>query len=275
MEVRSLSRTEARVVLSMEADRTEELSLDGIRTRAGISAGFARKLAAGLVRKGWLQRVGRGRYLLNPARLGPDAIADTDPLRLGSRIVSPYFFGFATAAELRGLLPQASRTYYIVTPRRGSAGWAHAATFRRVVVPPDRFFGYGPVHRRGEVVQVSDAERTLLDCLRRPEFAGGLGGVVKVLESAGGALDWPRLERYLRRFASRSLRLRLGYLVELYGSTARPPAGWLARIRPRPEEPYVPLGASGEFDRRGTHDRRWHIIRNVPEALLRAEVDVR
>ncbi|HEV2449386.1 MAG TPA: type IV toxin-antitoxin system AbiEi family antitoxin, partial [Thermoplasmata archaeon] len=207
MEARSLSRSEAKIVLSLEAEGLEDLTLDGLRQRAGVSAGFARKLAHELVRKGWLQRVGRGRYLLNPSRHGPDAIPDTDPLRVGSRIVEPYYFGFATAAELLGLLPQASRLYYIVTPKRGGARWTHAAQFRRITVAPGRFFGFERIERRGEAIRVSDPERTVLDCLARPEFAGGLGGVAKIIESAAGALDWDRMARYLRRLGSRSLEL--------------------------------------------------------------------
>lgn len=275
METRSLSRSEARVVLSLEADGSEDLTLEGLRQRAGVSAGFARKIAHDLVKKGWLQRVGRGRYLLNPSRHGPDAIPDTDPLRFGSRIVSPYYFGFATAAELLGLLPQASRVYYIVTPKRGNAQWAHPAEFRRVTVEPSRFFGFERIERRGESIRVSDRERTVLDCLSRPEFSGGLGGAVKVLESAARTLDWSRLDRYLQRLRSRSLTLRLAYLVESFVRVNLPPAAWLERIRARPGEPYVPLGAPKEFGRRGVHDPRWHVIRNVPEALLRAEVDIR
>ena len=275
METRSLSPTEAKVVLSLEAEAVEELTLAGVRKRAGVSAGFARKIAHELVRKGWLQRLSRGRYLLNPSRHGPDAIPDTDPFRFGSRIVSPYYFGFATAAELWRLLPQAGSVYYIVTPQRGSARWGHAAQYRRITVSPDRFFGVARIERRGETLCVSDRERTVLDCLSRPEFSGGLGGVVKIIESAGRTLNWTRLAEYLRRLGSRSLRLRLAYLVEVHGSTVDPPARWLDRARPRPDDPYVPLGAPMEFGRRGPHDARWHIIRNVPEALLRAEVDIR
>jgi predicted transcriptional regulator of viral defense system len=275
METRSLSGTEAKVVLSLESEALEELTLDGIRKRARVSPGFARKIAHDLVRKGWLQRIGRGRYLLNPSRHGPDAIPDTDPFRLGSRLVSPYYFGYATAAELWGLLPQAGSVYYIVTPRRGSARWGHAAQFRRITISPNRFFGTERIERRGESIQVSDRERTVLDCLGRPELSGGLGGVVKIIEGAGRALDWSRLDRYLRRLRSRSLTLRLGYLLEAHSSRARPPAGWLDRVRPRSDDPYVPLGAPNEFGRRGPHDRGWHIVRNVPDALLRAEVDIR
>lgn len=275
METRSLSRSEARVVLSLESEGELDVTLEGVRERAGVSPGFARKIAHGLVRKGWLQRVGRGRYLLNPSRHGPDAIADTDPFRLGSRIVSPYYFGFVTAAELLGLLPQISRTYYIVTPTRGSGQRVHAAQFRRITVDSSRFFGCQTIVRRGETISISDRERTVLDCLARPELSGGMGGVAKIIESAASTLNWVRLDRYLRRIGSRSLTLRLGYLIEEFGRAARPPARWVDRARGRSAEPYVPLGPPAEFGRRGTHDRRWHLILNVPEARLRAEVDVR
>lgn len=275
MDVRSLSRTEAKIVLSLEAEGAVDLSLDDLRVRAGISSGFARKVAHDLVKKGWLQRVGRGRYLLSPSRHGPDAIPDTDPFRLGSRIVSPYYFGYATAAELLGLLPQASRVYYLVTPKPGSSHWVHAAQFRRIHVAPSRFFGAQPLKRRGESLQVSDTERTVLDCLSRPELSGGLGGVVQVIESAGPRLHWRRLGRYLHRLGRRSLTQRLGFLVELLAPQVRPPKGWLDRWAARPSDSFVPLGAPREFGRRGPHDRRWHIIRNVPETLLRSEVDLR
>lgn len=262
-------------MLSLEEEGQSDLSLPEIRRRARISPGFARKVAHDLVQKGWLQRVGRGRYLLNPSRQGPDAIPDTDPLRLGSRIAAPYYFGYATAAELRGLLPQASRVYYIVTPKRGGTVRSRVAEFRRISVDPTKFFGTEQITRRGEILSVSDRERTVLDCLSRPELSGGLGGVVQVMASAVGQLDWSRLRRHLLRLRSRSLALRLGFLLEWLSPMAHPPADWLERLRARPGEPYVPLGRPKEFGRHGPHDARWHIVRNVPEALLRAEVELR
>ncbi len=275
MVVRSLSRTEAKVVLSLEESGREEISIHEIRARAGVSPGYARKLAHDLAKKRWLVRVGGGRYLLNPSRHGPEAVPETDPLRLGSRLASPYYFGFATAAELEGLLPQASRVYYVVTPRRGPSLRTRVAEFRRITVAPRRFFGTRKLVRRGEAVTVSDIERTVLDCLSRPELSGGLGGVVQIAASAAGRLDWYRLHRYLVRLGSRSLALRLGFLFEWLELGDRPPKGWLDRLRARPGEPYVPLGHPREFGRRGRHDRRWHVVLNVPEPLLRAEVDVR
>ncbi len=275
VETRTLSRKESKVVLSLEAEGLVDLTLRELQRRAGVSPVFARKIAHNLVRKQWLQRVGRGRYLLNPTRHGPDALPDTDPLRFGSRIASPYYFGFATAAELLGLLPQASRTYYLVTTKRGTAEWAHAARFRLITVSPARFFGTQRIARRGETLVVSNLERTLLDCVSRPQLAGGIGGVVRILESSARRVDWGRVERYLGRLGSRSLELRVGYLAERLDPAIRPPKAWLARNRAHVSESFVPLGPPREFGRRGTHDRRWHIIRNVPEAVLRSEVDIR
>jgi predicted transcriptional regulator of viral defense system len=275
VDSRSLSQTEARVILSLEAEGLEIVSLGEIRKRATASAGFARKLAHDLVRKGWLQRVRRGTYLLNPSRHGPDALPDTDPLRIGSRFVEPYYFGYATAAELEGLFPQASRVYYLVTTVRWVPGKERADQFRVVRVTPARFFGTRSLSRRGVKLIVSDPERTVLDCLNRPELAGGMAGVAQIIALAKPKLNWSRLGSYLDRFASRSLALRAGFLVEHIRTSVLPPDSWIQPRLARAGEPYVPLGPAKTHGRRGKRDPRWHVIRNVPDSQLFAEGEIR
>ncbi len=271
MVSRSLSHTEAKVILSLEAEGEELLSLEGIQRRANVSAGFARKIAHDLVRKGWLQRVRRGTYLLNPSRHGPDALPDTDPFRVGSRLVDPYYFAYATAAELEGLLPQASRVYYLVTTSRASVGSVRSVRFRFVRVKPDRFFGTRPLIRREVTLSVSDLERTVLDCLDRPELAGGMGGVSHILALAKPRLDWNRLGAYLDRLGNRSLALRTGFLVERVRPSLQPPVRWFQQRVADTGEPYVPLAPPKTHGRRGPRDPRWHVIQNVPETELFAE----
>ncbi len=275
MIVRSLSPTEARVILALEEQGREELTLDAITELARVRRGFARKLAHGLVAKGWLQRVGRGRYLLNPSAYGPEAVPEGDPLRIGSRLVRPYYFGFATAAELWGWLHRPGRTYYVVTPTRSSVHVAGPATFRLVRLAPGRFFGLGTVERRRQRLVVSDPERTLLDCLARPELAGGLAGVAQLLARAKPSLSWARLQRHLRRLGNRSLARRLGYLVEVVRPSVRPPARWLRDLLPRPTEPWAALGPPRVHGRRGPRDRRWRLVLNVPARELLGEAEPR
>jgi predicted transcriptional regulator of viral defense system len=273
MRPRSLSPTEARVVLALEEAGEEEVDLATIERLAHVRRGYARKIAHGLAARHWLERVGRGRYLLNPSGYGPEATPETDPLRIGSHLVRPYYLGYATAAELWGLLLRPGRTYYVVTPTRASVQRGGPATFRLVRVAPGRFFGSTELKRRGLSLQVSDRERTVLDCLERPEFAGGLAGAAQVLASAKPELDWRRLARYLVRFGNLSLVLRLGLLLERVRPSIRPPARWLASIRPAAGEPWVPLGPPGEFGRTGPRDARWRVILNVPEPELLGEAE--
>ncbi|MGA8511203.1 MAG: type IV toxin-antitoxin system AbiEi family antitoxin [Thermoplasmata archaeon] len=275
MDVRSLSPTEAKVILSLEAEGRDTVSLSEIQRRAEVSPGFARKLAHGLIRKGWLQRVHRSVYLLSPSQFGPEALPDTDPLRLGSRLIVPYYFGFATAAELHGLLPQASHVYYLVTTSRPPVGKLLNGRFRFIRLSERRFFGAHVIQRRNEELRVSDLERTVLDCLSRPDFSGGMAGVSHILAIAKPDLNWGRLGSYLDRYGNRSLELRTGYLVEHVRPSVRPPAGWLTRRLARQRDRFVPLGPPKAHGRTGSRNDRWHIIQNVSDAELFAEGEIR
>ena len=274
MDVRSLSKTAAKVVLSLESESQDIVTIAGIQKRAGVSPGFARKLAHDLVRIGWLQRVRKGTYLLNPSHHGPDALPDTDPLRIGSRLLEPYYFGFATAAELHGFFPQASSVYYLVTTRRHANGDHPTARFRIIRFSPSRFFGTKTIERRGESLVVSDPERTLVDCLYRPALSGGMAGVAEIFALAKPRLDWKRFGKYLNRFGDRSLAQRAGYLAERVRPSIRPPLGWVRGRLPRAADSYVPLGPPSVYGRRGVRDSRWHIVRNVSDAQLFAEGEI-
>jgi predicted transcriptional regulator of viral defense system len=262
-------------VLSLEAEGRELVTLQEISRLATVSPGFARKLAHELVRKGWLERVRPGTYLLNPSRHGPDALPDTDPFRVGSRLADLYYFGYATAAELENLLRQASRTYYLVTPSRSVSKGPPWVRFKWVHVARSRFFGVQPMVRRGVRLVVSDLERTVLDCLNRPELAGGMAGVSYILAMAKPRLDWVRFGSYLERFGNRSLNLRAGYLAEHVRPSLHPPKGWLKQRLATGRDAFVPLGPAKVYGRRGTHDARWHVICNVPDADLFAEGEFR
>ena len=271
VEFRSLSKTQARVILSLEADDQELVDLSQIGHRAGVSRGYARKLAHDLVRKGWLQRVRSGTYLLTPSHRGPEAIPDLDPIRVGSHVVEPYYFGYATAAELHGIFPQASRVYYVVSTARRTLPRLPPLRFQLVRVRPSHFFGTTGIVRRRERIVVSDLERTLLDCLNRPELAGGISGVAQMLSLAKPRLNWTRLSAHLKRFGRRSLTRRVGYLVQRVRPSIPPPERWVRDHLARPGDPYVALDPTAGRDRTGPRDDRWHLIRNVSDAGLFAE----
>ncbi len=273
---RSLSAAEGRVVLSLEAQAAETLTLGDIaRLLGGASPSYARKLAFGLVRKGWVQRVGKGVYLLNHASAGPDAIPDTNPFRVGSHLVEPSYFGYATAANLHGLLAQTPRTYFVVTTSRKTVRVLEPAEFRLVWVPSRKFFGAARMEKYGASISVSNLEKTLLDCLDRQDLAGGMPAVVQVVHSAKPRIAYGRLRKYVVRMDNKSLAQRLGFLLERVRPEVPVPRSFLRFLRARTGVAFVALGSPGLYGNRGRHRNDWRIVVNVPDVQLLGEVDVR
>lgn len=273
MEARSLTPVEARVVLTLEAERREDLSVQTIQDAAGISRGHARKIAASLQRKGWIQAVGRGRYLLNSAERGPDALPDTDPLRVGSRITRPYYFAYGTAANLRGLTTQTPRVYLLASPTRRQTKLARPVRFHVVPLAPHKFFGFEETDRRGTRIRISDLEKTVLDCLDRPDLCGGLPGIVHVLTAARPHLSMGRLVEYLGRFKNHSLAQRLGYLLE-HARLVKPASPYARRLHALIGKSFVPLDPRRPRTPALSYDHRWRIIQNVSDERLFGEVRI-
>ncbi|MCG8556562.1 MAG: type IV toxin-antitoxin system AbiEi family antitoxin domain-containing protein [Proteobacteria bacterium] len=84
---RTLSQNEAKVVLDLEWRNQKTVTLAELREALGASEGYARKLAHGLVKKGWLERLRPGLFQLVPADRGREGVADTNPLAAGAVLV--------------------------------------------------------------------------------------------------------------------------------------------------------------------------------------------
>jgi predicted transcriptional regulator of viral defense system len=61
---------------------------------------------------------------------------------------------------------------------------------------------------------MSDREKTVIDCVDRPELAGGLGEVAHIVAMASRRLDWAKTAEYLERISSGALARRFGWLVD-------------------------------------------------------------
>src|SRR5947207_11672673 len=111
--VRSLSRNESQLVLSLEWKKQTTVSLEDVRTCLGCSSNYARFLTHALVQKRWLERLRPGLYRLIPAERGPDGVADTNPLAAGAALGLPYYYSFGTACTHHGLTEQVFAEVYM------------------------------------------------------------------------------------------------------------------------------------------------------------------
>src|SRR5437867_1327971 len=264
---RSLSPQESRVVLALAEQGRREIARPEIVQLLRVSPKAADHVIHSLRRKGWLERASWGKYLLIPPDQGPEALGESNLLALASRIAEPYYIGYGTAAAHYRLMTLHRNVIWLVTQvplRDRRVGDAEV----RIVNPvPKKFFGFGPVDVLGYKVIISDREKTAIDCIDRPELAGGIGEAAYILSTASRRFDWGKAANYLERIGSTALVRRFGWLADHAGADI--PAGERARLlRLAGARRKALLGPKREVKGAIGYDGTWRLFVNLtPEEL--------
>jgi predicted transcriptional regulator of viral defense system len=271
---RPLSAQESQLILRLEWEKQPVVTIAETMAILGISYDQARQVLSRLARRRWLAPIVPGKYELIPAERGEYAFADTNPLFIGSVLVQPYYFSYATAAFFHGLSTQAAATVYIATTtRREGLLVVRDKEYRLVTQPAHKFFGAQDVDAYGSHVQMAGPEKAVLDCLDRPQHAGDIPEVAAMLWHGKGRLNWSVLADYALRFRSQSLVQRLGYLADLLSlPMAGEPRERLLRGSGRNT---CYLGQPSRWGRGGAYNATWRVVDNVPRRELLGDVEVR
>ena len=212
---RTLSKTEAKLILEMEWQGHRVISLKGIQSLLGVREGNARFLAHRLVQKGWLERLRPGQFQLIPADRGREAVADTNPFLSADIFPQPMFYSFGTACSFYGLTDQVFAEMYLATTKAHPAEEIRGKKYVFAAMGRTRFFGYEKSNVFGREVPMATLERAILDALDRPQYAGGLAEVSQIIKRAGPKLDFARLLEYARVWKESAVFQRLGFILDL------------------------------------------------------------
>ena len=271
---RSLSPLESKLILHLEWEKQPVVTIEETMDILNCSYNHARQILHRLTGRGWLSRITAGTYELIPAERGEHAFPDTNPLFIGSTLVEPYYFSYATAAFFHGLSTQASATVYVATPipKGRRLLTVRGKKYRLVLQPEHKFFGATEVDAYGSPVMMARPEKTLVDALDRPEYAGDVPEITAMLHRGQGPLDWDRLALYALRFRSQTLVQRLGYLADLLDIRLQPELR--ERLLARVGKSTSYLGRTSRWGTGGDYDATWRVVDNVPRRELLAEVEV-
>jgi predicted transcriptional regulator of viral defense system len=264
---RTLSQNEAKVILDLEWRGQKTLTLAEVRRALDTSESYARYIAHRLVAKGWLERLSPGLFQLIPASRGREGVGDTNPLAAGAVLVSPYFFSFGTACTHHGLTEQVFAEVYVACRERRQPRIIRGTRYVFAWVAERRFFGFEDVSVLGASVRMATLERTVLDAIDRPRYAGGVGEVSSIAARAARRLSWRALCDFARRFQSPALVQRLGYLLDLHqvDLPADIRADLVELVRPRSK---ILFGSRRRWGTGGKLVRPWNVVENVPRNIL-------
>jgi predicted transcriptional regulator of viral defense system len=212
--LRTLGPAESRVVLSLREQGRTVVRVSDVLDLLG-SETSARKVIRNLLRKGWLSRIVGGRYMLLPPEHGPDNLGENNILALAGAAVEPSYIGWWSAAAYHGFTTQKPMTVFVAVLRQTSTKTIEGSEVRFVSVAPRKFFGHETYKVYDRSVSISTPVKTLIDCLDRPDLAGGPAELARIVHSALAKVSPEDALAAAMKMKSKAVLQRLGFLSDL------------------------------------------------------------
>jgi len=206
---------------------------------------------------GFIKRIGKGVYALTPDPKEPPSIHE---FVLTSLFIKPSAIAYWSALNYYGLTEQIPNITFIQTPRKRGYGRIvefNNKKFKIVTVKPSKFFGLSTVKIGKRDVNITDPEKTVVDCLDKPKYCGGIIEVIKALKNA--SLNQEKLLRYVQRMGNKAILKRLGYISEQLG------LGLEEKIQLSDKDRKNFSLLDPTMPARGKFNYKWGLLENVPE----------
>jgi len=126
---KSLSGVDARLLTTLSERGHDIFTTKMAAEILGQTSLAVRKRLHYLVRRRWLQRLEKGRYLIVPLSAGMAGHHTENELVIASHLVSPSYVSYWTALSYYGYTDQPSRTIYIATTRQKRPVIIHGLTY--------------------------------------------------------------------------------------------------------------------------------------------------
>lgn len=212
-----------------------------------------------LKKQEFICEVERGKYLV--LGLEPERVL-SNPFFMATKIITPSYVSYWNMLHFYGFTEQVpARTIFVATTEKRPSIKFRKTLFKYITIRPYKFFGYrreiiGDLH-----VVIADEEKSIIDSLDHPEYAGGIEEAAKCLENAIGdkRIKISKLIEYSIRMKNKSLCSRLGFLLERFNISAK-------KLRRYTSSSYVLLDP--DKPRSKTWNKKWHLNINLTEKQL-------
>jgi len=210
-----------------------------------------------LEKKGWIERIEKGKYMIIP--LGAEKGKYTlNEFVIASLLVNPYTIGYWSALHFYGLTEQIPQTVFIQTTSRKKRQRLNifGVQYKIIKVKKYKFFGIRKEWIEDVQINITDKEKTIVDCLDRPQHCGGIIEVAKALKIK--ELNKNQIAYYAKQIRNTGVIRRLGYLCDLLKVDIKLPD---VKVRN-----YLLLDPS--MPKKGRKNSKWKLIINLDEKVL-------
>ena len=210
---RSLSKKEHLIVSELALKKISIISIDEASRLFKIKKNALWDVFFRLEKKGWLERIEKGKYMVVPIQAKEGWLLH--PFILASNMVKKYYVSYRTALAHYGLTEQLPLYVYIATTdRKGKPEYKlQNYVFRFVRIKKEKFLGFKEESIEGKKVFVAEKEKAIIDCLDKERYAGSIIETTKALNN--NSVNIAKVKKYALKMGNSSLVRRLGYLLDL------------------------------------------------------------
>ncbi|MEL6539698.1 MAG: transcriptional regulator [Bacteroidota bacterium] len=269
-ERKSISPQHATLLQNLQHQNLPYITLESAKAvYPELSDNAVEKIMSRMAQKGLLMRLKKGLYHVIPYEQTAHSFMPNWHLLANILVQNQkHYIAYHAAMQIHGLSTQPALREYIVVdnPIRPSTLHVKEIPFQFVYHNTAHFFGYSPVWINAfNQVPCSDLEKTFIDALFRPNYAGGIVEIARALHLAKERLDMVKLLTYSQQFGSQAVIKRLGFLLELLEINAH-----TAKLLQQTTTPsFVVLDP--EVPAIGKRNSYWRIQQNItPETIQSA-----
>ena len=131
-----------------------------------------------------------------------------------------HYIGYYSALQIHNLITQPSLKEQIVVSKqiRPSEIKIKNVPFQFIYHNEKHFFGAKKIWIDSfNKVSCSDLEKTFIDCLFKPDYAGGIVEIARAIYASRDKIKFDKLLDYAIKFDSQAVVKRLGFLLEMLG----------------------------------------------------------
>ena len=220
-----------------------------------------RELLSDMTKRGLLMRVKDGIYYIIPYEENPETFMPDWHLIVKYLVKeAKHYIGYYSALQIHSLITQPSLKEQIVVAKqiRPSEVKIKDITFQFIYHNESHFFGDKKTWIDSfNKVSCSDIEKTIIDCLFKPDYAGGIVEVARAIYNTQEKLNYSKLLEYAVRFNSQAVIKRLGYILELFEIET----DIIEELQKMKTASYVVLDT--ELPKTGKRNSRWSIQQNL------------
>jgi predicted transcriptional regulator of viral defense system len=169
-----------------------------------------------LKKKKWILPLKAGLFAIVPLDIGVEGSESflVHDFIIASYLTRPYYIAFWSALNYHGLSDQIPKTVFVAAKKAKKPLVILNTEFRFVHLKEKSFIGIEKIEVDAQKINISNINKTVIDCLDHPEHSGGIDEVARAIFFNHKEMNFHKIRDYALKVNNITVFKRLGFILE-------------------------------------------------------------